>query len=92
MNERSWANGKYMLMGVLRPGWALKVAASWDGYEHPHGLSARVDSTVILIPRTDFLDAVLGNADIVRQITDFFVANIALNSPASTSSPAVHCA
>ncbi len=71
LNERSWANGKRILMGILRPGWALKLAATWDGYEHPHGLTARVDSTVILIPRAAFLDAVRGNAELISQITDF---------------------
>lgn len=71
LNERTWANGKRILMGIQRPGWALKVAATWDGYEHPHGLTARVDSTVILIPRVAFLDVVRGNADLVSQITDF---------------------
>lgn len=69
LNERVWANGKHILMGIMRPGVALKLAAVWDGLDLPHGLTARCASQVISIPRQEFLSIVRQDETRVHDVT-----------------------
>ncbi len=71
LNCRSWESGKYMLMSVVHPNWPLKIAAAWDGYEMPHGLTARRDSLVLHIPRDVFIDVVKSDTRYLSEITTF---------------------
>lgn len=71
VNERVYANGKHMMTAVLRPGWPLKVPAVLNGLGLPFGLTARVDSTVLFIPREKFLDIVNSQLELLQKVTAF---------------------
>jgi CRP-like cAMP-binding protein len=71
VNERIYANGKHMMTAVLRPGWPLKVPAVLNGLGLPFGLTARVDSLVLFIPRQKFLDIVNSRIELLQKVTMF---------------------
>lgn len=70
-NERIWESGKRLLMGILRPGWPLKIGSTWDGRQVPHGLTARTDALIAHIPRETFLKVVKGDIERVQDIVTF---------------------
>lgn len=70
-NEIIGANGKRLLMAIVRPGWVLQVAPVWEGGEAPTAYTARSDSLVMHIPRDVFLEVANGDIQHVRDVATF---------------------
>lgn len=70
-NEIVAANGKRLLLAIVRPGWILQVAPAWEEEPAASGYTARTDSLVMHIPREVFLEVANSDIQHVRDVATF---------------------
>ncbi|MGD1934357.1 MAG: Crp/Fnr family transcriptional regulator [Candidatus Phaeomarinobacter sp.] len=70
-NEIVAADGKRLLLAIVRPGWILQVVPVWEGEDAPSAYTARTDSLVMHIPRDVFMEVANSDIQYVRDVATF---------------------
>ncbi|MEP0068681.1 Crp/Fnr family transcriptional regulator [Pyruvatibacter sp.] len=70
-NEINAADGKRLLLAIVRPGWILQVVPVWEGQGAPSGYTARTDALVMHIPADVFLEVANSDIRYVKDIATF---------------------
>jgi CRP/FNR family transcriptional regulator, cyclic AMP receptor protein len=66
--SRSWPNGRHILFDLLPPGQMTGFLGVFDGEPMAFDYTADGDTSVVYIPRPLFLDVVLPDAALMRQV------------------------